>query len=183
MKYLLMFLISFNLLAAVYPRIDKLTVKKTRYRLLKRMNKVCDFSVKPYTCEGGRPTSFAMENELVLLKAELYIKEDARLAERARIKDLKKRFKKIKHSKHKVLKVSNPAAWFRDNKKSMDKALMESKMQELEAADAQVKIDLKAKGDVKTAKDAQKSSDCVKLKNSNKYPLYLKRLFYEKLCN
>lgn len=186
MKYLLLFLISFNLFAISHTRIDELDVESRIHRLLNRLDKVCEFTIYDYTCEGGNPTSLALENELTLLKAELHVKEDARIAEKARKKDIRDRLRLIQYSKtamRKVLKISNPAAWIRDNISKMDPSEMEAKVQEIEAMGITVKQDFDSKEQVKVNKKAQKASDCTKLKKSSAYPLYLKRLFYGKLCN
>ena len=76
--------------ALSHTKIDELQVEDRIHRLLNRMDKVCEFTIYDYTCEGGNPTNLALENELTLLKAELHTKEDARIAEKARKKSRKK---------------------------------------------------------------------------------------------
>ena len=191
MKYLLIFLISFNLFAMSHERIDNLTVQKTIHRLILRMEKVCErvddtkpFRVNNITCENGTPTLSAFENELTTYKAELHIAEDARLAEVARVKDLRQRFKAVaKHHQRRALNVPNPAAWIRDNIKSLSPELMAAKMIEIESKAAGYAAQDAEAAEILKNKVDRKVEDCRLLNESNNIiPDYLKRLLYEKLC-
>lgn len=174
-----------------HQKIDNLTVNKTLHHLAYRMEKECvrlddtkPFRVNNIACTNGTPTLSAFENELTAYKAELHIEEDVRLAEVARVKDLRKRFKAVaSHHRRQALKLPNPAAWFRDNIKSMDHALMAAKMVEIESKAAGFAAQEAEAAEIRKNKVDQKAEDCRLLDESNNViPDYLKRLLYEKLC-
>lgn len=96
---------------------------------------------------GVKPSEQDLLDELEVYKAELRAEEDARLAEIARLNDLKQRFEDLFDQRMAMggRDISNPAAYFRDEiYKCQDKAVAEQKMQELESADQAFKVEYEA---------------------------------------
>lgn len=102
--------------------INELTVEQVKSILLERL-------------EVESASQEELEAGLELYKAELIAEEEARLAEIARIEDLKSRFSALSDSGLiQAQGISNPAAYFRDEiLKNLDKAQAEFKMAELES--------------------------------------------------
>lgn len=114
--------------------INELTVQQTESILIERLN----------LDEGLEPTPEQLESELELYKAELIadendrlerLAEEARLAEIARVEDLKARFAALTDSGLiQAQGIQNPAAYFRDEiLKNSDKAQAEQKLATIES--------------------------------------------------
>ena len=177
MKYLLLFLITFNTWAISLSEINALNVDSSLGVLMQRLGKSCsvvDFE-QPYTlnnlsCVGGNPTVLELDDELVIYKAELIAIEEARLAELARVNDIKTRLNSLPRKlsmMRTVLGVPNPAAWFRDNISSMDHALMEIKIAEIEALSPTIEAEIIAEQSERTimsgARGRMKTANCLSL--------------------
>ncbi len=110
------------------------------------------------------PTLEEMEAKFLEWKAEQVAKEEARLAEIARRKDLKDRFKALvdmRHAFHTLHPtVSNPKAWLRDLLEMESHETAESFMVSLEAND----IVKKAERDADDVKKAERKADRQEIK-------------------
>lgn len=90
---------------------------------------------------GSKPTNQDLQDELVLYKAELTTAEEARLAEIARVEDLKTRWKNLFDKHLSNPGITNPEAYFRDTiLKEEDKNLAESRLAAIEVVDAAEKV-------------------------------------------
>lgn len=90
---------------------------------------------------GTKPTNQDLEDELVIYKAELVAQEEVRLAEIARIANLKSRWSKLFDKRLANPDVANPDVYFRDSiLKESDKNLAESRLAAVETKDAAEKI-------------------------------------------
>ena len=180
MKYLLLFIITFNVQALTISEINLLTVDSSLSVLLDRLDKSCsivDFE-QPYaidniTCVGGNPTTPELESELIIYKAELIATEEARLAEVARINDIKARLNNLPRKlsmMRTVLQIPNPAAWIRDNLHSMDHAEMETKIAQIEALtpgiNAEIIVEAAEKTVMSGARLRMKTANCSSLSNA-----------------
>jgi hypothetical protein len=86
--------------------------------------------------EGEEATQEQLEAELEVYKAELIAEEEARLAEEARIADLKARFEALSDVGliQGSMSISNPAAYFQSDILSAESEEAESKMAAMEQA-------------------------------------------------
>jgi len=110
MKYLLIFLISFNVFSMSLEDIENMSVNNNLQELVQRVDSDCILEILPKSdiddvrsnyermvatnCE--KPSFDSLVAELVVLKSELAVEENARLAEVARLVDMKNRIKAMK---------------------------------------------------------------------------------------
>lgn len=195
MKLLVTILLFLSFKAQALPtrheQIDSMTVNGSIWQLLSRLDfeNGIHYTIEPKSSESDprsnydrlimipinvKPTFPALQNELTDYKAELHIIEDDRIAEVARIKDIRDRLKLLSHrntSMHKHLGVPNPAAWLRDNINSMDPVIMEAHITAIEAEDL---TQINLANTQKTKEDTRKEikariniADCDKLSIEN----------------
>jgi len=94
--------------------------------------------------------------------------------------------KALKTPRKTVVKVTgfkNSKLWINQNALILGAVGRQEKLDAFKAQDDLFKSERVILRNKTLSKAAQKASDCDKLKNSDKYPLYLKRLFYGRLCN
>lgn len=189
MKILTILLLLFSLKVQAYTHaeIDALTVNKSIHRLMSRggFDFHIHYLIEEKSSESdprsnydrlnmveplGKPTFLSLQNELAVYKAELHVIEDARLAEVARVKNIRDRLDALNHrasSMRKHLSVPNPKAWLRDNIKSMNKVEMEGHIQAIELEDISQKIFFDAQknkdDDWKASRAFLKAYDCATL--------------------
>jgi hypothetical protein len=187
----LLLILSFEVQALTrHEEIDLMKVNENIGRLMKRLNFI---AVEHYTIlrrvnpedtrsrykrivmvePNLKPKLTLLRSELVLFKAELHIIEDARLAEAARKKDIRKRLKALKRKRSSMeinLNISNPAAWLRDNIVQMDHSTMEAHIVAIEAEDIiqtqLAEAEEKKEKDWKAARAFIKNYDCSTLGNA-----------------